>query len=84
MYLKLIKQTVIFSIVKVKPEFNYDDIDDEDTLDDDLGFDSLDAVDLACEIETRLSISIPDAMVDVIKKSSVRDVCDVVAKIHLA
>lgn len=75
----MISEAVISSIVKVKPELN--EINETDILDADLGFDSLDVVEITCELEKELSISIPDELIDKIKCSSVRDVEDIVLKL---
>jgi acyl carrier protein len=84
MYMALIEQAVIDSIIKVKPELNSGDIHDENILDADLGFDSLDAVEFVCQLEKELSITIPDEMIDKIKCSSVRDVEDMLLKLKQA
>lgn len=77
----MIFEAVINSIVTVKPGLNAEDINETDLLDADLGFDSLDAVEVSCELEKELSITIPDDLIDKIKCSSVRDVEDIVLKL---
>ena len=59
-----------------------EEVKPEASLEDDLGADSLDAVEIIMEIEREMDITIPDEEVSVMKSCNVSDVYDIVEKIQ--
>ncbi len=59
-----------------------EEVKPEASLEDNLGADSLDAVEIIMEIEREVDITIPDEEVSVMKSCKVSDVYDIVEKIQ--
>lgn len=73
---KYVKETVIDSIIEVKSNLNVEDIQETDHLEDDLGLDSLDHVELIMKLEKEFNIGIPDDEFENLKNTTVKELTD--------
>lgn len=71
-----VRSAIATGITRVKPLLTEEDIADNDNLNDDIGLDSLDMVELIMDIERTLEISVPDESINDFKLLTVGELAE--------